>query len=128
MRIGDLALRTGLSTRALRYYEEQGLLAPRRRPSGYREYTDADVDTVRRIRVMLAAGLSTAFIAEVLPCVAAEGGVAEPLCPELRDELLGEHDRISRRIDELDRARSMLTAIIDAPARYLAAQPAVRAS
>jgi hypothetical protein len=43
VRIGELSRRTRVSERLLRYYEEQGLLRPGRRPSGYREYGDADV-------------------------------------------------------------------------------------
>ena len=67
VRIGELAERTGVSQRLLRYYEEQGLLWPVRRPSGYRDYDAADVERVRRIRTLLAAGLHTATIAHVLP-------------------------------------------------------------
>ncbi|MFC7104329.1 MerR family transcriptional regulator [Nonomuraea rubra] len=73
MRIGELVRRTGVSERLLRYYEEQGLLHPSRLPSGYREYTEAHVETVRRIRCLLAAGLSTSTIATVLPCLEARG-------------------------------------------------------
>ena len=43
MRIGELSRRAGVSQRALRYYEEQGLLRPARRSSGYREYGPEDV-------------------------------------------------------------------------------------
>jgi DNA-binding transcriptional MerR regulator len=38
VRIGELAGVTGVSTRSLRYYEEQCLLPVRRRTNGYREY------------------------------------------------------------------------------------------
>lgn len=69
MRIGELSRRTGASPRALRYYEEQGLLSPTRLPSGYREYGERDVMTVRRIRVLISAGLGTSVIAEIVPCV-----------------------------------------------------------
>ncbi|MGH3121741.1 MAG: MerR family DNA-binding transcriptional regulator, partial [Streptosporangiaceae bacterium] len=34
MRIGELASKTGASVRSLRYYEQQGLLAAERSPSG----------------------------------------------------------------------------------------------
>nr|WP_207634475.1 MerR family transcriptional regulator [Candidatus Frankia alpina] len=69
MRIGELARRTAVSERLLRYYEEQGLLHPARLSSGYRVYAESDVDQVRRIRTLLSAGLPTALIAQVLPCV-----------------------------------------------------------
>ena len=41
MLIGELAERTGSSTRALRHYEDQGLLAPTRDTNGYRHYCRA---------------------------------------------------------------------------------------
>jgi len=44
MRIGELAARAGVSVRALRYYEEQNLLASVRSPSGQRQYPDSAVD------------------------------------------------------------------------------------
>lgn len=115
MRIGHLAQRTGISQRALRYYEEQHLLRPTRQPSGYREYSEADLQTVRRIRVLLAAGLNTAAIAEVLPCLADNREDTTPMCPELLTGLSRERDRINASIDELEAARDMLDAIIAAP-------------
>lgn len=49
--IGAVASVTGVSERALRYYEELGLLRPAaHRPGGGRLYADADVQRVRRIR------------------------------------------------------------------------------
>jgi DNA-binding transcriptional MerR regulator len=116
MRIGELSQRTGISQRALRYYEEQGLLRPSRRSSGYREYAKTDVHTVRRIRTLLAAGLSTVTIAEVLPCMVDDGELLVPACPELITELSRERDRISKVIDELQAARTVLDAIIAGPA------------
>ncbi|WP_410657482.1 MerR family transcriptional regulator [Amycolatopsis sp. lyj-112] len=112
MRIGELARRTGISERALRYYEEQGLLTPERRPSGYRAYSDADVAVVRRIRILLAAGLNTAQILEVLPCIVDEGGRLTPDCPELVDGLLRQRARIDEAIGELEATRANLDTII----------------
>ncbi|MEN3610592.1 MerR family transcriptional regulator [Plantactinospora sp. ZYX-F-223] len=117
MRIGELARRTGVNQRLLRYYEEQGLLRPVRRPSGYREYGDADVERVRRIRTLLAAGLNTTTIADVLPCTVDTGGGLAAACPDLLSDLQRERDRISRSITELHTARTMLDAIIKATSR-----------
>ncbi|MFD0362992.1 MerR family transcriptional regulator [Nocardia sp. GCM10030253] len=114
MRIGELSRRTGMSTRGLRYYEEQGLLHPQRRPSGYREFGDSDVAAVRRIRILLAAGLPTRVIAEVLPCMVDEGRYLAPTCEEMADDLRTELDRMNRDIDELQSARSILESILAA--------------
>ena len=112
MRIGELSRRTGVSERALRYYEGQGLLRPQRRPSGYRVYTDADVPAVRRIRVLLAAGLSTAQIVQVLPCMIDDNDSLTPTCPELVDELVKHRDRIGEAIAELEATRANLDTIL----------------
>jgi DNA-binding transcriptional MerR regulator len=116
MRIGELARRTGTTERALRYYEEQGLLRPARTASGYREYTDGDADTIRHVRTLLAAGLTTEVIGEVLPCMV-EGGGGRLLatCPELVDELQGERDRITAAVEQLLAARTILDGILTAP-------------
>lgn len=114
MRIGELSRRTGVPERLLRYYEEQGLLWPMRQPSGYRQYREPDVDTVLRIRRLLAAGLSTATISVVLPCVRERAGILVPVCPEVMDDLHLQRDRITCAIEELQTARGMLDAIIAA--------------
>ncbi|WP_059005894.1 MerR family transcriptional regulator [Streptomyces specialis] len=112
MRIGELARRTGVSERALRYYEQQGLLTSERRPSGYRLYREEHVPAVRRIRVLLAAGLSTAQIVEVLPCVVDDEGLLTPGCPELVDGLVRHRHRIDEAIGELEATRATLDTML----------------
>jgi DNA-binding transcriptional MerR regulator len=122
LRIGDLSRLSGVSQRLLRYYEEQGLLRPRRRPSGYREYPASAVAVVHRIRRLLAAGLSTATIASVLPCLRDDGERLVPTCPDLLADLRRERDRIERAIEDLDASRRILdTVIAAAPAEPSAA-------
>lgn len=121
MTIGELSRRTGVSRRALRYYEQQGLLAPDRRESGYRDYAEQHVAAVDSIRTLLAAGLPTATIADVLPCMGRDGGRLVAGCPELLDVLVGERERITAAIDELDAARALLDGIIETSARAGAA-------
>ncbi|MFH9087322.1 MerR family transcriptional regulator [Streptomyces sp. NPDC017673] len=58
MLIGELASATGATTRALRYYEEQGLLESERSPAGYRVYRPEAVTRVRNVRDLLASGFT----------------------------------------------------------------------
>ncbi|MEV6824292.1 MerR family transcriptional regulator [Amycolatopsis sp. NPDC051102] len=58
MRIGELAQRTGTTTRALRFYEDQGLLAARRSANGYREYDEDDLQLVKEIQTLQTVGLT----------------------------------------------------------------------
>jgi DNA-binding transcriptional MerR regulator len=83
MQIGELSKRTAVSVRMLRYYEDEGLLHPRRTSSGYREYGDAEEQTVRRIRLLGAAGLTLETIRQILPCVRNDRPEFEP-CDEMR--------------------------------------------
>lgn len=114
MRIGELSRKTGVHERLLRYYEEQSLLQPERRPSGYREYSEADVDTVRRIRSLLAAGLNTATIATILPCLRDDGERLVPTCSDLLADLTKERERITKAITDLQSSRAALDKVIAA--------------
>ncbi|MCZ9346802.1 MerR family transcriptional regulator, partial [Streptomyces sp. TRM76130] len=88
MRIGELARRTGVSERSLRYYEQQGLLSAARTPGGHREYPEGAVERVRRIQELYAAGLYSAKIAELLPCMRdSDGGPARTADARLVEEL-----------------------------------------
>ncbi|BAU29306.1 DNA-binding transcriptional MerR regulator [Aneurinibacillus soli] len=61
-KIEDAARKTGLTKRALRYYEELGLITPfTRSDGGYRMYTDADIEQimhVKNLRDLLGVSLS----------------------------------------------------------------------
>jgi DNA-binding transcriptional MerR regulator len=115
MRIGELSRRTGVSVRLLRYYEDQGLLAPPRLPSGYRDYDGAAVEQVGLIRILLAAGLSTAKIARALPGVCTDGNRVVP-CAGLVADLEQERARIDAAIQVLRASRTVLTGVIAAGA------------
>jgi MerR family copper efflux transcriptional regulator len=67
MRIGEVADAAGLSTKALRYYEQAGLIdEPARTPSGYRDYDAGVLDRLRFIRSAQAAGLTLGEIKGVI--------------------------------------------------------------
>lgn len=107
MRIGELARRTAVSTRALRYYEEQNLLSAERSDSHQRHYSEAAVDRVLVIQQLYAAGLSSKTIAELIPCV-----VDGAATPELLDRLAVERDRIDQNIADLTHTRNRLDTVI----------------
>ncbi|MFD9944739.1 MerR family transcriptional regulator [Nonomuraea sp. NPDC059023] len=107
MRIGELAARSGVSVRALRYYEEQGLLEADRSESGQRHYPESAADRVELIQMLYSAGLSSRTIAELLPCVDAQVST-----PESRARLAAERDRINAQITALTRTRDNLDTVI----------------
>ncbi len=57
---------TALQIQNIRVYERRGLLAPERSAGGTRLYSRADIETLHRIRDLLAEGLNLAGIAQVL--------------------------------------------------------------
>jgi MerR family copper efflux transcriptional regulator len=80
MRIGELAERAGTTTKALRFYEQAGVLpAPHRTPSGYRDYDDAALDRLRFVKAAQAAGLTLAEVAEVIAAREQSGPPCAPV-------------------------------------------------
>ena len=113
VRIGELAERTGVSTRLLRYYEEQGLLTASRDHNGYRAYTGDAVVRVRQIRRLLEAGLNTGVIASALQCASGEEARLD-VCPELSWLLRRELTAMDDRIGVLQRRRNALAGYLSA--------------
>ncbi|MFJ6844203.1 MerR family transcriptional regulator [Streptomyces griseoluteus] len=115
MRIGELARRTGVSERSLRYYESRGLLAAERTAGGHREFPEAAVDRVVRIQELYAAGLHSDRMRHLLPCMRdQDGGPAARATPRLLADLTEERTRIDRLIADLNRTRDTLDEVIEA--------------
>lgn len=113
MRIGELARRTGVSERSLRYYEQQHLLVSTRTPGGQREYPEHAVDRVVLIQELFAAGLHSKTVARILPCMRdSDGGPNELATDSLVTELIDERERIGRLIADLERSREVLDEVI----------------
>jgi DNA-binding transcriptional MerR regulator len=110
--IGELAQRTGVSQRSLRYYEQQGLLSAQRDACGYRRYGPDSVRAVARIRALLAAGLSTDVIRDVLPCVVEGDPIEMDLCPDLVRTIRRELAELDARIGQLQCSRSTLAGYL----------------
>ncbi|MET9343709.1 MULTISPECIES: MerR family transcriptional regulator [unclassified Nonomuraea] len=114
MLIGELSRRTGVSSRLLRYYEAQGLLEPTRDLNGYRSYDEDAVVTVRKVRVLLNAGLTTEVIRVVLPCTRGDQPEFD-WCADLRDLMDRELAAVDQRIDDLRRNRGALAGFLSQP-------------
>lgn len=102
---------------------DRELLTPTRLPNGYRDYDERTVATVRRIRILLSAGLGTSVIAEILPCAVDDSVVLSGKCPELVDGLAKERRRIDATIEGLIAARDILDSFVGRPLHTQAAVP-----
>jgi len=97
--IGELSRLTGVSVRALRHYEQNHLLDAVRTSSGHRRFARGDVENVRRIRLLLNAGLPLAIVAQVIPCFVDDGARLDACVSDYLHDHLG---TIRARIDALD--------------------------
>ncbi|QDY08205.1 MerR family transcriptional regulator [Micromonospora sp. HM134] len=121
MRIGELAGRCGVSARSVRYYEQQGLIAPRRAANGYREYDDLAAVRVRNIHELLESGLTV----EDIRLSIAHGCLDEPLstlpvCPDAVRIAADRLDALDRRIAALQDLRGRLARQVRATETVLA--------
>ena len=105
MRIGELANATGVSTRSVRYYEELGLVRSARTPGGWRDFEPAMIERVVLIQHLFAAGLRSATIDELLPCLEAppeeRTGVMERLLEQEAGRLEAKRRDIDRELETL---------------------------
>jgi DNA-binding transcriptional MerR regulator len=109
MRIGELSRRAGVSTRLLRYYEEQGLLAPARAGNAYREYDHDDVARAEQVALMVRSGLPTRLIKVLLDLEETERRNPADSCPlEVAETLAAELSDLDERIACLQRSRSTI--------------------
>ena len=126
MLIGELAEKAGTSARTLRYYEEQGLVRPRRDANGYRQYDDADLRVVHEIRARLAAGFGLEDIRPFVECLRA-GNEAGHVCPDSAVVLRRKLAEVDGYLDQLtevrDRLRAQLTEARQDRAHPNRAQP-----
>ncbi|MFF8999702.1 MerR family transcriptional regulator [Streptomyces achromogenes] len=107
IRIGEVARGAGVSVRAVRYYEQQGLLVAERSPSGQRLYRQDAVTLVRFFQQMFAAGLTSRRITELLPCW--DSGHTDA---GQRAMLRAERDRIQAKVDDLQAVLKRLDEVI----------------
>ncbi len=100
LQIGQVAERTGLSLRTIRFYEENGLVRPTSRSDGgFRLYSDDDVARLEVIKRMKPLGFRLEEMQELLDLLAALG--ERPGDDALTDRLRMFHEAASARVDAL---------------------------
>ena len=108
MKIGDIAERSGVTAKTIRFWEEQHLLpAPDRTAAGYRDYDPAILERLAFIRQAQAAGLSLEHIRQVLD-IRDDG---QPPCAHVADLIARRLAEVEARLAELARARDQLAAL-----------------
>ncbi|MBL1075226.1 MerR family transcriptional regulator [Nocardia sp. 2] len=117
MKIGELAARAGITTRALRFYEAQGLLSARREANGYREYSEADARVVDEIRTLQAVGLSLDDTRPFVECLRA-GHAAGDSCADSIEVYRRKIAEVDALLEQLGAVRANLAGkLSDAVAR-----------
>ncbi|WP_375751756.1 Zn(2+)-responsive transcriptional regulator [Vibrio sp. HN007] len=110
--IGELSKKSGVSADTLRFYEKNNLLVPSgRSDSGYRLYSDEDLEKVHFILNAKSLGLSLEDI-RVLLEIRLEA--TEHSCAEVKSVTSAKLELIDSKIAELTRIRSALKRINDA--------------
>ncbi|MET8168145.1 MerR family transcriptional regulator [Streptomyces sp. NPDC005329] len=111
MRIGELAKATGATARALRHYEQAGLISSERAPNRYRVYDERMVVRVRNIRYVLTAGLTLDDVRVFLPCLDTDMTTAPPSDKAIRvaaERLAVLTERIAAQTAVRDRLQAAL--------------------
>lgn len=112
IRIGELAQRTGVSARSLRYYEQRGLLTSNRDRNGYRRYSSEVIPLVANLRRLFGAGLSVADIQHFGSCLTSPDLGSSP-CGAALDVYEQRLRALDDRIAVLTHLRSNLAAQVE---------------
>ena len=109
MNIGDVAERSGLPPKTIRYYEDIGLVRPRRSPNGYRSFGTAELDTLAFLGRARSLGFSIEECRALLALYADEGRASGEVKQMAETHLA----QVDRKIAELEGMRATLARLVD---------------
>lgn len=113
MTIKELEERTGLPRANIRYYEEEGLLAPKRLPNGYRDYSEEDARTLAKIKLLRRLNMDLDTIRLIQ-----QGRLT------LEQALFGQLNRLEGDRASIEQAAKVCRALSDSGVEYAALDPA----
>jgi MerR family Zn(II)-responsive transcriptional regulator of zntA len=113
MQIGEFAKKAGVSARAVRYYEEMGLIKPAAHSNGgFRLYEGRSLRAIRVIGFLKDLGLTLTEIREIFGIKSREGANPDTIKLLLKI-FLEKLDRLEVKIDALEKMRAELVGTID---------------
>ncbi|GEN87576.1 MerR family transcriptional regulator [Oceanobacillus sp. FSL W8-0428] len=108
MKISELSQETGVSMRSLRYYEEKGLIHPKRLENGYRDYDESMLEQIKTIQLYFNLGLSTVEIKEIVDCDPFVFPYEQLICDEVMELYQNKLLDVERQINTLKEVKSRL--------------------
>lgn len=110
MNIGEAAAASGLPAKTIRYYEDIGLIRPRRDGNGYRAFGEAEVHRLAFLHRARGLGFSIEDCRALLGLYADDGRASEDVKRLASDHLA----RIDARIAELQALRATVAGLVEA--------------
>ncbi|MCK5931172.1 Cu(I)-responsive transcriptional regulator [Fulvimarina manganoxydans] len=107
MNIGEASKRSGLPPKTIRYYEQVGLLRPRRASNGYRDYGDRDIHILRFLQRSRSLGFSIEEARHLLSLYADENRHSQDVKTVTRRRI----SEIDRKIEELQSLKRALAEL-----------------
>ena len=108
MNIGDVAERSGLPAKTIRYYEDIGLIRPKRGGNGYRAFAHADVHKLAFLGRARSLGFSIEECRALLALYEDEGRASSEVKQVAEEHL----EQIDRKVAELQAMRTTLAKLI----------------
>ena len=110
MNISEAGQASGLPPKTIRYYEDIGLITPRRTANGYRVFSRNDVNRLTFLRRARALGFSVEECRELLSLYEDPGRASAQVKALARDHL----DQVDAQLQELTQMRDALGALVAA--------------
>jgi Cu(I)-responsive transcriptional regulator len=109
MNIGDVARRSGLPAKTIRYYEDIGLVQPLRGENGYRRFRDSDLHKLAFLGRARSLGFTLDDCRSLLALYEDRGRASAEVKAIARDHLTG----IERKLEELQQMHRTLSHLVD---------------
>lgn len=116
MKIKEIEIQTGITSHNIRFYEKENLIVPKRNPlNGYREYTEEDVELLKRIKLLRMLDVPVSDIRE---CIEGKKQLSDVLTIRL-EAMKAEENRIRQNHLLCEQIAAMEIGIGDLPAELI---------